>query len=53
MTYTSSHNFGLTVIEEGLFDDANKTISLESIDVGRTSMNKSPNVLKVNYFHLC
>ena len=49
LTYTSSHNNGLTLIEEGALDDANSLITLESINVGRCSINKPPAVLKVSH----
>jgi hypothetical protein len=48
LTYTSSHTFGVALIEEGVFDDANKIINLESTSVGRTSINKPPEVVKVS-----
>jgi hypothetical protein len=48
LTYVSSHNFGLTVIEEGVYDEASKTFSLESTNIGRSSTNKPPEVTKVS-----
>lgn len=47
LTYTSSHNNGLTLIEEGFLDDLNKKITLESINVSRISISKPPSVLEV------
>ena len=47
LTYTSSHNNGLTLIEEGFLDDLNKKITLESINVSRISVSKPPSVLEV------
>jgi len=47
ITYTSSHTFGVALIEEGIYDEENKAISLESTSVGRTSVNKPPEVIKV------
>jgi len=49
LTYVSSHNFGLTVIEEGVYDEASKAFSLESTSIGRTSVNKPPEVTKVSF----
>ena len=50
LCYTSSHNNGLTTIEEGSYDDSNMSFSLESTAIGRTSINKPPAVIKVNNF---
>ena len=47
VTYTSSHNNGLTIIEEGSFNENETFFSIESNHIGRTSINKPPSVLKV------
>ena len=54
MVYTSSHNNGLALVEEGVFDEENKLIHLKSMNVGRTSINKPPAVIEVmrnNHFY--
>jgi len=42
MVYTSSHNNGLAIIEEGVFNEQNKLIHLKSKNVSRTSINQLP-----------
>ncbi|CAF0709338.1 unnamed protein product [Brachionus calyciflorus] len=46
VTYTSSHNNGLTIIEEGSYNENECFFSIESNHIGRTSINKPPQVLK-------
>ena len=48
VTYVSAHNNGLSLVEEGTYDPVDKRIILESTNIGRLSINKPPEVLKVN-----
>ena len=52
LVYTSAHNNGNSIIEEGTFDEPTKTITLISNNVARTSINKpdgTTQVKKLNY----
>ena len=40
-----AHNFGITVISEGTFDE--KTLSLQSTEISRMSSAKEPKVVKI------
>ena len=44
--YTSSHNNGIVVIEEGSMTE--DKITLESVGITRSSISKPPHVTKVN-----
>jgi hypothetical protein len=48
LTYTSSHNNGVALVEEGVYDEATNSFTLESKSVGRTSVNKPPSVVQVS-----
>ncbi len=47
LSYSSTQNTGLSAIEEGKYDNENKTISLESSSILRSSFNNPPEVKKV------
>jgi hypothetical protein len=49
LVYTSSHNNGNSIIEEGTFDAETKTLNLESTHLARTSINNPSGTVKVNY----
>ncbi len=49
LVYTSAHNNGNSIIEEGTFDPATKTITLESTHLARTSVNKPAGTVQVLY----
>lgn len=46
LAFVVSHNFGLTSLEEGVYDPANKEIVLETVSVSRISFAKPPHVKK-------
>ncbi|KAJ2941841.1 hypothetical protein O0L34_g10649 [Tuta absoluta] len=46
LAFVVSHNFGLTSMEEGLFDPENNKITLETVNVSRISFAKPPYVKK-------
>ena len=45
--YTSSHNNGIVLVEEGLFKD--EKLVLNSIGITRSSLSKSPHVKNVRF----
>lgn len=46
LAFVVSHNFGLTSLEEGTCDEANKEITLETVNITRVSFAKPPYVKK-------
>lgn len=47
LSYTSTHNNGIDIVEEGVYDESKKLIVLESIGLIRSSFSKPPFVQKV------
>lgn len=52
VVYSSTQNTSLVTIEEGVYEDNSKSITIESKSIGRSAFNKPPEVTSVSFEYL-